>query len=133
MKLEDQVCSLELAKKLKELGVKQDGLFAWFEEKDKKRIFCEYRLHQQSRDSQDTFNDGYAATPSEICSAPTVAELDEMLPFNYTVLKHISMEKWFGVEFFMGGTAKPIGISAKTGADARAKMVIYFLEKEEEK
>ena len=29
MKLEDQVCSLELAKKLKELGVKQDSLFYW--------------------------------------------------------------------------------------------------------
>ena len=31
MKLEDQVCSLELAKKLKELGVKQESLFYWFD------------------------------------------------------------------------------------------------------
>jgi len=29
MKLEEQVCSLELAKKLKELGVKQESLFYW--------------------------------------------------------------------------------------------------------
>ena len=29
MKLENQVCSLELAKKLKELGVKQESLFWW--------------------------------------------------------------------------------------------------------
>ena len=29
MKLEDQVVSLELAKKLKELGVKQESLFYW--------------------------------------------------------------------------------------------------------
>jgi hypothetical protein len=29
MKLKDQVCSLEPAKKLKELGVKQDSLFWW--------------------------------------------------------------------------------------------------------
>jgi hypothetical protein len=29
MKLEQQVCSLELAKKLKELGVKQESLFWW--------------------------------------------------------------------------------------------------------
>ena len=30
MKLEQQVVSLELAKKLKELGVKQDSLFYWW-------------------------------------------------------------------------------------------------------
>ena len=29
MKLEEQVCSLELAKELKELGVKQDSMFYW--------------------------------------------------------------------------------------------------------
>lgn len=29
MKLENQVCSLELAKRLKELGVKQDSLWVW--------------------------------------------------------------------------------------------------------
>ena len=29
MKLEQQVCSLELAQKLKELGVKQESLFYW--------------------------------------------------------------------------------------------------------
>ena len=29
MKLEDQVCSLELSKRLKELGVKQDSLWYW--------------------------------------------------------------------------------------------------------
>jgi hypothetical protein len=30
MKIEDQVCSLELAKRLKELGVKQESYFYWF-------------------------------------------------------------------------------------------------------
>lgn len=29
MKLEDQVCSLELAKRLKELGARQEGYFKW--------------------------------------------------------------------------------------------------------
>ncbi|MEA2240294.1 MAG: hypothetical protein QOC81_5018 [Thermoanaerobaculia bacterium] len=31
MKLEDQVCSLDFAKKLKELRVKQESLFRWQE------------------------------------------------------------------------------------------------------
>lgn len=31
MKIEDQVCSLEYAKKLKELGIKQESLFGWYE------------------------------------------------------------------------------------------------------
>lgn len=29
MKIENQICTLEQAKKLKELGVQQDGLFTW--------------------------------------------------------------------------------------------------------
>lgn len=34
MNIEDQVCSLELAKKLKELGVEQDSLWYWIEVSD---------------------------------------------------------------------------------------------------
>jgi len=34
MKLENQVCSLEHAKKLKELGVKQENIWWWVETKD---------------------------------------------------------------------------------------------------
>lgn len=34
MKLEDQVCSLELAKRLKELGVQQNNVFYWVQGHD---------------------------------------------------------------------------------------------------
>lgn len=34
MKLEDQVCSLEFAKKLKEVGIEQNSLFYWIKESD---------------------------------------------------------------------------------------------------
>lgn len=88
MKLENQVCSLELAKKLKELGVKQESLFYWMVN------------HQVSKDdiAYGSYDDWYLEyideVPSSILSgenkerqnetycAFTVAELGEMLP-NY--------------------------------------------------
>lgn len=42
MKLENQVCSLELAKKLKELGVKQKSLFCWVYQDDIERYELVY-------------------------------------------------------------------------------------------
>lgn len=63
MKLEDQVVSLELAKRLKELEVMQESLFFW----------CDNWVH-----SQDSVY--HSPTSSETFSAFTVAELGEMLP-----------------------------------------------------
>ena len=60
MKLEQHVCSLDLAKRLKELGVKQESLF-WWGEITKEVHYCK------------------AGKPLHI-SAFTVAELGEMLP-----------------------------------------------------
>jgi hypothetical protein len=46
MKLEDQVCSLELAKRLQELGVKRESLFYWHEEQGHKgKTDYQSRLH----------------------------------------------------------------------------------------
>ena len=43
MKLQNQVCSLELSKKLKELGVKQESLWYWIRDDDNVGIgFSEY-------------------------------------------------------------------------------------------
>jgi hypothetical protein len=61
MELEKQICSLELAKKLKELGVKQDSLFWWVNGRGR------MELHDKHTDSDSV-------------SAFTVAELGEMLP-----------------------------------------------------
>jgi len=74
MKMEDQVCSIELAKRLKELGVKQDSLFYWKEiglSTDRWIIdFCEKPLKE--------FDDRW-------CSAFTVAELGNLLPDTITI------------------------------------------------
>ena len=65
MNLEDQVCSLELAKKLKELGVKQESIFWWIEFVNGWELrFATFKV--------PTLND--------VISAFTVAELGEGLP-----------------------------------------------------
>lgn len=78
MELEKQVCSLALAKKLKELGVKQDSLFWW------------HPIPKILPDSGGTVvSNGYDISYAETgrffgsgakISAFTVAELGEMLP-----------------------------------------------------
>ena len=59
--LEKQVCSLELAKKLKELGVRQESIFYW-----------------EKRDGWELVDDPYD-DQFELYSAFTVAELGELL------------------------------------------------------
>ena len=69
MKLEEQVVSLELAKKLKELGVKQESLFYYF----KGETFFKDKLHLVYR--KEVFGMEYV----EMYSAFTVAELLNMI------------------------------------------------------
>ena len=110
MKLENQVCSLELAKKLKELGVKQESYFYWQEFEGQVALRSAYRGNELPRD------DRY--------SAFTVAELGEMLPMIYTPVKDINgfKEKWLWVN------NKAEKHWENTEADARAKILIYLLE-----
>lgn len=112
MKLEDQVVSLELAKKLKELGVKQESLFWW-------------------HDGCSTWATPHIKSEAHSCightfSAFTVAELGEMLP-----ARHIDTMKLEG-EWF----ARYVEVThnfyqsefSTTEADARAKLVIFLIE-----
>ena len=71
MKLEQQVCSLELSKRLKELGVKQDGYYSYFlhitnDKGDALTSLARNTKHQR-------------AMSSDFCSAFTVAELYDLL------------------------------------------------------
>ena len=126
MKLEEQVCSLELAKKLKELGLKQESIFGW--------------LHFNNGESELVhFCDGVLIPPTNY-AAFTVAELGEMLP------EEIWDEEDNGFDFLC---TYPIGAhwacsyrryngdsswsstyveKARSEADARAKMLIYLIE-----
>ena len=115
MKLEQQVTSLELSKKLKELGVKQKSLCIWETEYEPiLSVGFESALH---------LADGSA-------SAFTVAELGELLPPHYFTTKSQAIKNFWHcniIENFAGDEFKK-GIIANTEADARAKMLIYLLE-----
>jgi hypothetical protein len=113
MNKKEQVVSLKINKELKDLGIEQNSLFYWWE---------------SDIDGWKLLYDPGTIFRNEGYSAFTVAELGEMLPFNYTALKHISMERWFRVELFMGGYARSIDIGAKTEADARGKMIIHLIK-----
>ena len=68
MKLEQQVCSLELSKRLRELGVKQESLFGWIlrgVKPDEYKLWTSGSIEEYLGDAT---------------SAYTVAELGEMLP-----------------------------------------------------
>lgn len=71
MRLEDQVTSLELAKRLKELGVLQGGAFDYYENTfHPEHPFIVLRPTVNMMENPTSW----------ICSAFTVAELGEMLP-----------------------------------------------------
>ena len=108
MKLEKQVVSLELAKKLKELGVKQDSHFSWFE---------------MNTGKFELYHSGLPTSKSKF-SAFTVAELGEMLLIQFTILKGVQISDPRGR---YSRLVKRLYIF-EDEANARAKMLIYLLE-----
>lgn len=122
MKISDQVCSLELAKRLKELGGKQESLFCWVGSKhgDEDYFFLVY-----SGDSQ--FGGVYPRETGEDYSAFTVAELGGILRLGGQVWMPYfcdqAMDNGWVYKFQTGKI-----IVENTEADARAKMLIYLLE-----
>lgn len=117
MKLENQIIKLGLARQLKMLGVKQDSL--WYINANGKIFNKEY------------------PTKIEIYSAFTVAELGEMLPDNVgncyleiTTFNDSGMRiQWQVVYKEIDKLLETLCQStAKTEADARAKMLIKMIE-----
>lgn len=125
MQLKQQVCSLELAKKLKELGVEQESLFYWDESPDEENAEVFFQRGQKD----DLFNRRYI-------SAFTVAELGEMLPKGNFSIRYIGVEKWEAgnnittyLGMAQGGPKCDLHIEeADTEATARAKMLIHLIK-----
>lgn len=124
MELSKQVCSLELAQKLKELGVKQESLFYYEKYPD-----IEYSNVPRYCESGQWDKDSI--------SAFTVAELGEMLPNDYQVsddsyawfkTSKDMWDKWTVAYEQFTPTEKQHFQTADTEADARAKMLCYLIE-----
>lgn len=144
MKLEQQVVSLELAQKLKELGVKQKSYFYWREgyhseehrfgnEWIKNGVFegkFEIKAYPKPRmtTADVKWNERDLARLDETeVSAFTVAELGEML-------QEICGGKGLRIDCTKDGEGWSIckseteRVYADTEADARAKILVYLLE-----
>lgn len=130
MKIENQVVSLELAKRMVELGFRQESYFTWV-----------LRHGRWSVWDEGTMSECETGMEKRKVCAYTVAELGEMMPGvidkggklyylspcaggnGVRAISYVTYRD--GVGFFL--TGHPV-IYEKTEADARAKMLIYLAE-----
>jgi hypothetical protein len=118
---------IELAKQLKELGAKQaDTLFVWSDRTVRATLWID--AHLKEHDKGDNKN---------VYSAFTVAELGEMLP-THTGCYRIDFNDddedqntWCCIKHVPGEHSKYEHLEwSDTEADARAKMLIYVMERQ---
>lgn len=129
MKIEDQCVSLEYAKKLKEIGAKQNSIFYW-----EKSIY-KFIFKKNGEKEIEEYKTSLCMTPAfdlsrsiDYWSAFTVSELGEMLPDHSGTIKVDGM--WEGIIYkgnILNG-CKPV--LSKNESDARAQMLIYLIENE---
>lgn len=110
MNLPSSHTSLELSRKLKELGVKQESAFYWCSEYGEIFELTQYRMYQT-------------------IAAFSVAELGEMLPALDCHSRRVIPGEWF-CEYsdYISNVGFPVQFTADTEANARAKMLIYLIE-----
>jgi hypothetical protein len=126
MNIEKQVCSLELAKRLKELGVKQESYFMW------EGIMADVdKMHFKVKKFRANGNPW-------AYSAFTTAELGEMLPATlqtkgWDVYIEFGKSNITGLfKVFFRETSNPARMSirseATSEADVRAQILIWLIE-----
>lgn len=127
MKIESQVVSLSLAKKMKELDAPQmDSLFYWDLE-DNAVVTSFYFIGMKETEGQET-DDGPKHKLKGFCAAYTVGQLGGMLPPHTPTAKRAANDGWICNGHFTGHPANAHQEVADTEADARAKMWIYLKE-----
>lgn len=129
MNLNSQVCSLELAKRLKELGVNKSSLFYWIGEKNVDiSTFGIIYIHEFGDLDENTL-DQY-----DYYSAFTVSELGEMLPKTitwkdgtYALTQDFYASGEFNAYYALNNYA-PIDFTDDIEANCRAKMLIHLIK-----
>jgi hypothetical protein len=115
MTIQQQVCTLEQAKRLSQLGIRQ-GLSVFF---------YDTYVDNQRLVMNSTPEDGYLPDPDNTCfSAFTVAELGVMLPKDANRI----WKKSNGWEFSIGDSDWKNWRKCATEAEARAATLIHLLE-----
>lgn len=117
MKIEKQVCSLELSNKLKELGVPQKSLFRWIDGLVHGKNDVKSYGYEEVWGDKEFWKDGI--------SAFTVAELGEMCKETAWTFWGLRKGKW---NWICENDHREI--LADTEADARAAMLIYLIEQD---
>lgn len=136
MKLEQQVCSLDLARRLKELGVKQEHQFQWLKIADggipqSGNFLSLWVDNTRYFISESFYETNFYKIHQEIdiveeYSAFTVAELGEILPAQSCSAKKLASQG--GDQWGCVWPPTKYVSYADTEADARAKMLVYLLE-----
>lgn len=130
MKLENQVCSLELAKKLKEFGFKQDSLFYWIPDDTERGSYGIWYYSDQ----------GYVTDSQweRKISAFTVTELSLFLKewnVGFNILKMTRSDErkniiLYEIEIFDEEKDEffPVEFSGTNEANVRAEILIYLID-----
>ena len=118
MTLESQVCSLPLAQRLKELGVKQESYFFWWCDRYGIGDGNPHVQDHQPRNPKDGWR---------VVSAFTVAELGEILLSKWEQAVESAEGVLFGKAFKLPADDKEM-FRWMVNADSYAKMLIYLVE-----
>jgi hypothetical protein len=145
MKLQDQVCTLEQAEKLKELGVSQSGTF-WYADGNPGEIFCVRKGDTFKQAGWGPVGEPTKPYPNKlsVTSAFTVAELGVMCHDDHDVYdasvyysNHLGCWMWQIMEQMLDefeGNGIPWKVTHSDHgeydyeAEARAAMLIYCIE-----
>jgi hypothetical protein len=136
MPLEDQVVSLPLAQKLKELGVKQASAFTYVQHYPNGDYKLESFNTQFFGVVTDYHAEGRDSEKHPMYSAFTVAELGRMLPAyidlphgrKNAILRCTKFEHSYSVYYQIGAANPDFYQVEPTEADARAKLLICLIE-----